>query len=37
MYRASEFEQYAEEAGLKVVEQVDGLGFGHTLMICEVA
>ena len=35
MYRASEFEQYANEAGLNVVEQVDGLGFGHTLMVCE--
>ena len=35
MYRASEFEEFANEAGLKVVEQVDGLGFGHTLMICE--
>ena len=37
MYRASEFEAFANEAGLKVVEQVDGLGFGHTLMVCEVA
>ena len=35
MYRASEFEAFANEAGLKVVEQIDGLGFGHTLMICE--
>ena len=35
MYRASEFESFANEAGLNVVEQVDGLGFGHTLMICE--
>jgi len=36
MYRASEFESFANEAGLTVVEQVDGLGFGHTLMVCEV-
>jgi len=35
MYRAVEFEKFANEAGLKVVEQIDGLGFGHTLMICE--
>jgi len=35
MYRAVEFEKFANEAGLNVVEQVDGLGFGHTLMICE--
>ena len=35
MYRASEFETFANEAGLNVVEQVDGLGFGHTLMVCE--
>lgn len=37
MYRAVEFEAFADEAGLKVVEQIDGLGFGHTLMICEAA
>ena len=30
----SEFETFADEAGLIVEEQVDGLGFGHTLMIC---
>ena len=36
MYRASEFEKFANEAGLEVEEQVDGLGFGHTLMICGV-
>ena len=35
MYRASEFEKFAEEAGLVVEEQVDGLGFGHTLMVCK--
>ncbi len=35
MYRASEFEKFANEAGLDVEEQVDGLGFGHTLMICK--
>ncbi len=34
MYRASEFEKFANEAGLEVEEQVDGLGFGHTLMVC---
>jgi ubiquinone/menaquinone biosynthesis C-methylase UbiE len=35
MYRAVEFEKFANEAGLKVIEQIDGLGFGHTLMVCE--
>ena len=35
MYRASEFEKFANEAGLEVEEQIDGLGFGHTLMICK--
>ena len=34
MYRASEFEQFADEAGLIVEEQINGLGFGHTLMVC---
>ena len=37
MYRASEFEKFANEAGLEVEEQIDGLGFGHTLMICKAA
>jgi len=36
MYRAVEFESFINEAGLKVVEQIDQLGFGHTLMVCEV-
>jgi len=35
MYRAVEFERFVNEAGLKVVEEINGLGFGHTLMICE--
>ncbi|WP_321778447.1 class I SAM-dependent methyltransferase [Sulfurimonas sp.] len=35
MYRAVEFESFVDEAGLKVVEEINGLGFGHTLMICE--
>jgi len=35
MYRAVEFEKFANEAGLEVEEQIDGLGFGHTLMICK--
>jgi len=35
MYRAIEFERFVNDAGLKVVEEVNGLGFGHTLMICE--
>lgn len=35
MYRASEFEEFTKEAGLKIVEEINGLGFGHTLMVCE--
>ncbi len=35
MYRASEFESFTREAGLIIEEQIDGFGFGHTLMICK--
>ena len=35
MYRAVEFEAFVNEAGLEVVEEINGLGFGHTLMICK--
>jgi len=35
MYRASEFESFVKEAGLEIEEQIDGFGFGHTLMICK--
>jgi len=35
MYRASEFQTFTQAAGLKIIEEVDGLGFGHTLMVCE--
>ncbi len=34
MYRATEMHTFAKSAGLKVVEEIDGLGFGHTLMVC---
>lgn len=37
MYRASEMIKFAKRAGLKVVEEINGLGFGHTLMVCEKA
>jgi hypothetical protein len=36
MYRAIEFEQFVNEAGLEVEEEINGLGFGHTLMICKI-
>ena len=36
MYRATEFKKFVEEAGLEVEEEINGLGFGHTLMICKV-
>ncbi|MCF6308962.1 MAG: SAM-dependent methyltransferase [Sulfurimonas sp.] len=35
MYRASEMEKFVHEAGLEVEEEINGLGFGHTLMICK--
>jgi capsule polysaccharide modification protein KpsS len=35
MYRASEMKKLVEDAGMKVVEEINNLGFGHTLMICE--
>ena len=36
MYRASEFKNFVEKAGLEVEEEINGLGFGHTLMTCRV-
>jgi len=36
MYRASQFQAFINQAGLEVEEQIDGLGFGHTLMICKI-
>ncbi|MFT5835700.1 MAG: hypothetical protein ACI9RG_000593 [Sulfurimonas sp.] len=36
MYRASEMTKFVNEAGLEVEEEINGLGFGHTLMICRV-
>ncbi len=35
MYRASEMIKFAQEAGLEVEEEINGLGFGHTLMVCQ--
>lgn len=35
MYRASEMIKFANEAGLEVEEELNGLGFGHTLMVCK--
>jgi len=37
MYRAKEFEVFIQQAGLEIEEQIDGFGFGHTLMICKSA
>ncbi len=36
MYRATEFKSFVNESGLEVEEEINGLGFGHTLMICKV-
>ncbi|MEA1916747.1 MAG: class I SAM-dependent methyltransferase [Campylobacterota bacterium] len=36
MYRASEMIEFASKAGLHVEEEINGLGFGHTLMVCTI-
>ncbi|RLA77023.1 MAG: SAM-dependent methyltransferase [Epsilonproteobacteria bacterium] len=36
MYRASEMRKFVEDAGLEVEEEINGLGFGHTLMVCKI-
>lgn len=36
MYRAVEFEKFVNEAGMVVEEEVNGLGFSSTMMICKV-
>ncbi len=35
MYKSTQMESYANKAGLKVVEQINHLGFGHTLTVCK--
>jgi len=35
MYKSTQMKSFVENAGLKVVEQIDNLGFGHTLMVCK--
>ncbi|MEA3374412.1 MAG: class I SAM-dependent methyltransferase [Campylobacterota bacterium] len=35
MYRAIDMHQYIKEAGLVIVEEIDHLGFGHTLTVCK--
>lgn len=35
IYRAIEMEKFVNEAGLEVEEEINGLGFGHTLMVCK--
>lgn len=35
MYRAKDMEKFVNEAGLKIEEEINGLGFGHTLMVCK--
>lgn len=35
MYRASEMINFLDKADLEVEEEINGLGFGHTLMICK--
>ncbi|MEA2091921.1 MAG: SAM-dependent methyltransferase, partial [Campylobacterota bacterium] len=36
MYRASEMRKFVEDAGMEVEEEINGLGFGHTLMVCKL-
>ena len=35
MYRAVEFEKFVNEAGMEVEEEINGLGFSSTLMVCK--
>jgi len=35
MYRATEMHALIEQAGLEVDEEINGLGFGHTMTICK--
>ena len=36
MYRAVEMEKFVNEAGMEVEEEINGLGFNSTLMVCKV-
>lgn len=36
MYRAMEFEKFVNEAGMEVEEEINGLGFSSTMMVCKV-
>ncbi|MCJ7764328.1 MAG: SAM-dependent methyltransferase, partial [Thiovulaceae bacterium] len=35
MYSAKEMQAYLEAAGLEIDEEIDRLGFGHTMTICK--
>jgi trans-aconitate methyltransferase len=35
MYSAEDMHEYIQAAGLEVDEEIDGLGFGHTMTICK--
>ncbi len=37
MYREVEMQKFVKKAGLEVEEEINGLGFGHTLVICKLA
>jgi len=36
MYRASEMQEFVNEAGLEIEEEINGLGFHSTLMVCKI-
>ena len=35
MYRAKDMIDFIQQAGLEIEEEINGFGFGHTLMICK--
>jgi hypothetical protein len=32
MYHSDELKKYATQAGLSLYQEIDGIGFGHTLL-----
>lgn len=35
MYKYTDFEKFIAKAGLQIVEHINNLGFGHTLIVCQ--
>lgn len=36
MYRQVEFKKFVEEAGLEIEEEINGLGFNSTMLVCKI-